>query len=286
MGNLSPELATQIVERCESGTEKIAAALERAFGSEFHVLFDDELTVSLTANDSPLWGQGLVMLIGYGDAYILLAIPEQSGLLPDWYAAPKPSQKLKLETLVAELAAALLPEDVLTTSAAHQCVPDLQGTLAAGGVNDSSSKAYLVLSSDDKQATLGVVLEVPRADAVFRLSANDIEQANGSWALPPYESLEEGLALLPPYVRSLLKIKLPVRVTLAQQKQPLHRIAEINYGSLIQFEKSCDEMLTLEVANHKIAEGEAVKVGDRFGLRITSIALPKERFSKLKRTGE
>ena len=139
------------------------------------------------------------------------------------------------------------------------------------------------MSSNEKQATLGVVFPLPKADGILRLDARERQQLDSNWTLPPYESLEEGLGYLPPYVRSLLKIKLPVRVTLAEQMQPLHRIAEINYGSLIQFEKSCDEMLTLEVADRRIAEGEAVKVGERIGLRITSITLPEERFRKIKR---
>ena len=37
-------------------------------------------------------------------------------------------------------------------------------------------------------------------------------------------------------------------------------------------------MLELEIGNLPIAQGEAVKVGDRFGLRITQLQLPEERF--------
>ena len=37
-------------------------------------------------------------------------------------------------------------------------------------------------------------------------------------------------------------------------------------------------MLELGVGDRPVALGEAVKVGDKFGLRITSIALPEERF--------
>jgi hypothetical protein len=36
-------------------------------------------------------------------------------------------------------------------------------------------------------------------------------------------------------------------------------------------------MLDLEAGGIPIAAGEAVKVGDKFGLRITSIRLPEER---------
>ena len=55
-------------------------------------------------------------------------------------------------------------------------------------------------------------------------------------------------------------------------------IMELGPGSILQFEKSCDEHLRLEVAGRDIAEGEAVKIGDKFGLRVSSIILPEERF--------
>jgi flagellar motor switch/type III secretory pathway protein FliN len=74
-----------------------------------------------------------------------------------------------------------------------------------------------------------------------------------------------------------------VVVTLARKRQPLGRILELGPGSLIQFDKSCDAMLELEVAARSVALGEAVKVGDKFGLRITSITLPDERFLPLKK---
>ena len=83
---------------------------------------------------------------------------------------------------------------------------------------------------------------------------------------------------LPPYSRSLLKIRVPLSVTLAEKKQPLGQILEIGPGSILQFEKSCEEMLDLNVSNLAIARGEAVKVGDKFGLRVTSLILPSERF--------
>lgn len=86
------------------------------------------------------------------------------------------------------------------------------------------------------------------------------------------------LQRLPAYSRSLLKIRVPVTVTLATSKQSVRSILGLVPGSIIQFEKLCDEMLTLEVGNHRVAEGETVKVGDKFGLRLTSMVLPEERF--------
>jgi flagellar motor switch protein FliN/FliY len=92
------------------------------------------------------------------------------------------------------------------------------------------------------------------------------------------DAVDQRLRQLPLYARSLLKIKVPVVVTLAKAKQPVSRIIELGPGSLIQFDKPCDEMLSLEVGNQAVAVGEAVKVGDKFGLRVSSMILPDERF--------
>ncbi|MBN2021281.1 MAG: FliM/FliN family flagellar motor switch protein [Pirellulales bacterium] len=83
---------------------------------------------------------------------------------------------------------------------------------------------------------------------------------------------------LPTYSQSLLRIKVPVVVTLAKKRQSLGRIVEIGPGSILQFDKSCEEMLELDVGSRPVATGEAVKVGDKFGLRVTSIVMPEERF--------
>jgi flagellar motor switch protein FliN len=96
-----------------------------------------------------------------------------------------------------------------------------------------------------------------------------------------YETLEEGIAQLPSYTRSLLKVRLPVSVRLATCKQQVSRVLEMGHGSIIQFEKGYNEPLEVEVGGQIIAYGEAVKVGEKFGLRVTSIKLPDERFQSL-----
>ena len=83
---------------------------------------------------------------------------------------------------------------------------------------------------------------------------------------------------LPPYTRSLLKVKVPVVVMLASRKESIGSITEIGPGTIIQFEKSCEDPLQLEAGGQPLAQGEAVKVGDKFGLRILSMLLPYERF--------
>jgi flagellar motor switch/type III secretory pathway protein FliN len=76
---------------------------------------------------------------------------------------------------------------------------------------------------------------------------------------------------VPAYHRSVLKVNVPVAVTVARKKETVGVITNLVPGSIIAFEKPCDEPLELEVANQRIAAGEAVKVNDKFGLRITAI---------------
>lgn len=100
-------------------------------------------------------------------------------------------------------------------------------------------------------------------------------------ARPTHKAPALTVRSLPAYSRSLLRISVPAMVVLAQKRQSLGRIVEFGPGAIIQFEKSCDEMLELHVGGKPIAMGEAVKVGDKFGLRITSMVLPGERFEKV-----
>lgn len=102
---------------------------------------------------------------------------------------------------------------------------------------------------------------------------------------PPVSSLTTLPAVavdaLPNYGKSLLRIKVPVIVTLATKKQPIGRIIELGPGSIIQFDKSCEEMLEMHVNGQLVAEGEAVKVGDKFGIRVTALVVPGERFKQV-----
>ena len=89
---------------------------------------------------------------------------------------------------------------------------------------------------------------------------------------------------LPGYSRSLLKIRVPVRVVLASRKESLQDIVELAPGTIVKFDKACDELLHLHVGDQPAAEGEAVKVGDKFGFRVLAMLLPEEHFLKVERT--
>jgi flagellar motor switch protein FliN/FliY len=95
-------------------------------------------------------------------------------------------------------------------------------------------------------------------------SGNAAGESSGASAA----GLQRLLATLPLHARGLLKINVPVTVTLAAQRKPIQEILELGPGSIVKFDKTCDEPLELMVGERVIATGEVVKVGDKFGLRV------------------
>ena len=80
------------------------------------------------------------------------------------------------------------------------------------------------------------------------------------------------------FCKSVLKVSVPVVVTLARKKMPIDKVLKLVPGIMIQFDKPCDTPMMVEVVDQPIAEGEIVKTGDKFGIRISEILKPSERF--------
>ena len=72
-------------------------------------------------------------------------------------------------------------------------------------------------------------------------------------------------------VRRILRLEVPIIVKLAERKLMLSEVMRLGTGAIIEFFKSSNEPLELLINNKVIAIGEAVKVGENFGLRITRI---------------
>lgn len=85
-------------------------------------------------------------------------------------------------------------------------------------------------------------------------------------------------AMLKPFCQSALHVRVPVVVVLARQPMRIEQVVKLVPGVLIQFEKACDSPMQVEVGKQAIAEGEIVKTGDKFGIRISNILKPAERF--------
>lgn len=82
-------------------------------------------------------------------------------------------------------------------------------------------------------------------------------------------------------LRNLLSLPVPVTVILAERDMNIESILATKVGTIIEFDVPFDSDLVLYVANETIARGQAAKIGENFGIRVTSIQSIKERVNAL-----
>lgn len=294
MTELGPDISAAVEATCQAGVTEAAEGLERAFGQSLEVTVGQAGTLDRESLSEELSGPGLAIVLKVEEVAAVLVLAESSGLLPEWYAAPDATGESKLATLAQELGMILLPEEFMPGEFLAARVDNLGEALDRGAIQEQAAWLPLTLTAGEQSGTLHLIWPASLGDAIISSAKADQspESADSQAAAPDasaptvspgswqqnQHSFSENISQLPAYSRSLLKIKVPVVVTLASTKQPLSRILELGTGSIIQFEKSCDETLNLEVGDQCVAEGEAVKVGEKFGLRITAITMPEERF--------
>ena len=96
--------------------------------------------------------------------------------------------------------------------------------------------------------------------------------ASGPPATPFYHSGQ---------VKRILNLEVPVIVRLAERVMMLSEVLNLGSGSIIEFEKGADSELDLMINNKCIGEGQAVKVGENFGLRILHIGSVQNRIKAM-----
>lgn len=81
--------------------------------------------------------------------------------------------------------------------------------------------------------------------------------------------------------KRILMLEVPVIVTLAERTMPLTKILTLSPGSIIEFDKPSDGLLDLMINNRCVGRGQAVKVGENFGLRVTVVGSTKSRMDAM-----
>lgn len=74
-----------------------------------------------------------------------------------------------------------------------------------------------------------------------------------------------------PDLGRIMRLQVPVIVKLAERKLAMSEVMRLGTGAIIEFFKSNEDPLELLINNKPIGAGEAVKVGENFGLKITQI---------------
>jgi flagellar motor switch/type III secretory pathway protein FliN len=274
-----------LVQICRDQAHAVGPALGRAWNRSVRCVCAEGPATSVAETILELSRPGLVTAwVHDGQAGVLL-VP-QGAVLPAAYGTPPADQLARSHAAAATIGKLLLPGGGAPDATRLAAVEDL--SQLAGQFGEAVQLVRLTLTSGDQSSPAWIAWPLPE-DV---LPENELTAAgDGSTASGPASGsdaarhhagdFDEGIRHLPAYMRSLLKIKVPIVVTLASKRDALSSILQLGLGTILQFEKGCDETLDVEVAGRRIAEGEPVKVGDKFGLRITAIALPEERFEPI-----
>lgn len=258
---------------CRAGQRMAGVALSDAFGNEITVEVIGHEPLRRETPPDDLQGPACFIVLE-GEHYAsVLVIPSDLPFVPAWCQDAQQVAE-RLDGLARQLHV-LLPDFYRVVHSWATWVPNaVQGLLTAGIGNDAQ-RVTLRAKGGNGSGKFSLIWP---CEHVERLLLGDAQAGNQEFA---YTSFEEGMKKLPAYMRSLLRIRVPVAVVLASASIPLRRLLEIGPGVIIAFKKPCDDTLSLEVGGHVIAVGEAVRVGNRFGLWITSMAMPQARFHKV-----
>lgn len=283
-----------VAATCSQAQSELAAAFSRGL----------DRTVRVAVGQPGRWsdfsskctGAGLLLVLGSQQA-VLCLLCDSSGFVPRWSVAPDATSRSRLATLAQELLLLALPEGAVDESFAAGHVSDLHVALQRAAVTEAASVLPLQLTDDaGTNAVLYLVWPAQKPEMALQepipsqtettaaaspAVTNQAQPAQAAASTP--RSRPKSVAELPPYTQSLLRIKVPVVVTLASRKQPVARILDLGPGSILQFDKSCEDLLDIEVGGRCIARGEAVKVGDKFGIRIANFSPTGERFHTVRR---
>ena len=82
-------------------------------------------------------------------------------------------------------------------------------------------------------------------------------------------------------LRRVLRLPVTVVVHLAEKKIGMGQLLTISPGALITFNKPCEDLLDLYVNNRRYCRGEAVKIGEKFGLKISEVGVVEVRESPI-----
>ncbi len=248
-----------------------------------------------------LEGPGLAVSLVVGEQGIVLLIPEPIPL-PAWYRQPTISENNRLQAFAQELSLQVLPLDLsaeryFATYAANlkefveQTPIDATAKLLELAVSDADAAEgdpaiatiLVIVPANLPIAALDEAIQAQAAAAAMEsedveAEADSEEIAIEAASSPDAVSPDTGLSL-DQALRALRIMNVPVTVSvrLAERKMPLGQIVALVPGALVPFNKSCEDLLDLFVNNYRYCQGEAIKIGENFGLKIARVAVSDER---------
>jgi flagellar motor switch protein FliN/FliY len=86
---------------------------------------------------------------------------------------------------------------------------------------------------------------------------------------------------MPADLNAILALEVPLIVEIASRRMPLAEAVNLTHGAIIEFPKQAESDLRILINNKAVGTGNAVKVGENFGVRIKGVGKLAERIQAL-----
>jgi flagellar motor switch protein FliN/FliY len=280
MAAFTEENVEAILAACSGNAAALAESLNQCFGKTYRLEPGDSNLWSPTEMPASLNGPGVVALFQIQSQGLAVLIPESLNL-PEWSAHPNDSESARLQTLSMEWSMNLLPPDVEAEKYRSLAVGDLGQAVQAMSPAEWAATLELKvfddsLSPSEPMAALLIIWPLEQPNFEYQVATVTEPLAATPAMSSPYTP--------PPAADPLARLRhLPIQVSvrLAEKKIPMLQLLSITPGMLIPFGKSCEDLLDLYVNNARYCRGEAVKIGENFGLKINQVGVPPETSQKV-----
>ncbi len=227
-------------------------------------------------------GPGLAISSLVGGQGMVCLIPSRVGL-PDWIVAPSLAQASLLNTLAMEWAMSCLPFELEPSEYSAAAVANLLTIAECAEPVDWAKSLELQVFEDatpgdaeqlDRPTTEPTTEPIAKCMVVWPLANPPFQVASGAGQATDSDSVAVTAAAVPNFaarIRQLRGLPVPAIVRLAEKKIEIGQLMGLAPGSLIAFNKPCEDLLDLYVNNRLYCRGEAVKIGEKFGLKINEV---------------
>jgi flagellar motor switch protein FliN/FliY len=270
MSTLMEENIEAVLTACAENSAALGDALSQCFDRSFRIVAGDSGVWSAEEPPAEFRGPGLIAIVEAESQALAVLIPE-SLPLPEWYRHPSEAQAARLETLAGNWSTQLIPNTSPASRSRIFAVDDLAAAASRMRPADWATTSTLQVfdaagSAETPTANLLIVWPLDQPEFAPRG-----EPAVTAAKAPPMGSVPRQSAHDP--LARLRRLPVQVSVRLVEKKIPMSQLLGIAPGMLITFNKSCDDLLDLFVNNARYCRGEAVKIGENFGLKINQLGM-------------
>lgn len=274
------------IHEIEAACRRNLAAIAECLDSCFDIEISLKAGRTQASTDAPpaLGTPGVVVEIMTAEGSILVLLPE-SLPLPAWYRTPNESQSTRLKTLAAKWAISVLPEGIEADHTETKAVDDLAKAMSAAKPTKDSQLVEFSSPSNESTARAAFWILATATASPFRIPEKPTQNPEGpNHDRPqarPTSSAAVSVDARRQRLRRVLKVPVQVVVHLADKKIEMGQLLSIAPGSLIAFDKNCEDLLDLYINNRLYCRGEAVKIGENFGLKVNELGVVRRRVERV-----